>query len=227
MDGVLALIRKQETAPAFTPGTRHVYSNSGYFVLGAVVAAASGVPYHDYVRAHVIAAAGMRRSGLYTRPQVLESREIAHPYWTQQSGERADFTTSEFFGHVGGPADGVYACAPDLLAFVDALTRGRLLSPAYASAFTSGKVLLSPADRPVVPADARFYGYGFRDTVTGGHRTWGHSGSAVGVAANLDVFPGLDWAVVVLSNYDNPITPIVLKARELITRSAPLATEGG
>ncbi|MFD1541069.1 serine hydrolase domain-containing protein [Nonomuraea guangzhouensis] len=221
MEGVLALIRKLETAPAFTPGTRHVYSNSGFFVLGAIVAAASNQPYHGYMREHVLAEAGMKRSNLYTRPQVLAGRDIAHPYWTQQSGERADFTTSEYFGFVGGPADGVYASAPDLLSFVGALTKGTLLSAAYTSAFTNGKALLSPTDKPVVAADARFYGYGFRDTITSGHRVWGHSGSAVGVATNLDVFPDLGWIAVVLSNYDIPITPIVLKARELITRSAP------
>ncbi|MFI9552901.1 serine hydrolase domain-containing protein [Nonomuraea endophytica] len=218
MDGVLGIINKLETAPAFTPGTRYAYSNSGFFVLGAVIAAASDLPFHDYVRRNVLTKARMRRSNLYTKPQVLDSRDIAHPYWTQRSGERADFTTSEYFGFVGGPAEGVYASAPDLLAFVAALDEGTLLPAAYTTAFTTGKVLLAPTDRPVVPADARFYGYGFRDTITTGHRVWGHSGSAMGVATNLDIFPDLGWIAVVLSNYDTPITPIVLKARELITR---------
>ncbi|GAA0937770.1 serine hydrolase domain-containing protein [Nonomuraea longicatena] len=221
MDGVLNIIKKQETAPAFTPGTRYVYSNSGFFVLGAVVAAASGLPFHDYVRRDVLTRARMQRSNLYTKPQVLDSRDIAHPYWTLRSGERADFTTSEYFGFVGGPADGVYASAPDLLAFVAALDEDALLPAAYTTAFTTGKVLLAPTDKPVLPADARFYGYGFRDTIIAGHRVWGHSGSAMGVATNLDVFPDLDWIAVILSNYDTPITPIVIKARELITRTIP------
>jgi CubicO group peptidase (beta-lactamase class C family) len=220
MDGIMAIIRKMETQPRFIPGTRHVYSNSGYVVLGAIVAQASGLSYHDYMRRQVLVPAGMRRSDLYSRPQVLARRDIARPYWTQPSGERVDFTTTEYFGFIGGPAEGVYSTAPDLLEFVGALRDGRLLSPAYTDLFTNGKVPLSPTDPPIptTPAQSRFYGYGFRSTITGGQRIVGHSGTGQGWATNLDIYPDLDWVAVVLSNDDIPVAPIVDKERELITR---------
>lgn len=140
MDGVMSIIRSRETQPRFIPGTKYVYSNSGYFVLGVIVAQVSGESYHDYVRRHVLAPAGMRRSDLYTRPQVLASRHIAHPYWTQPSGERTDFAMTDYFGFVGGPAEGVYSTAPELLEFVRSLREGRLLNRAFTGLFTSGKV---------------------------------------------------------------------------------------
>jgi CubicO group peptidase (beta-lactamase class C family) len=220
MDGVMAIIRKMESEPQITPGTGHVYSNSGYFVLGALVAQVAGEPYHDYVPQHVLAPTGMRRSKLYTRPEVRANRDIAHPYMTEKSGERTDLTTSDYFGFVGGPADGIYSTAPELLGFARALLDGEPLNPAYTALFTSGKVPLTPTDPPSIQADSRFYAYGFRDMITGGHRVFGHSGSGTGRSTNLDIFPGLDWVTVVLSNYDTSIQPIVQKARDLITSPA-------
>ena len=217
MDGVMAIIRRMETQPRFVPGTRHVYSNSGYVVLGAIVARVSGLSYHDYVRQQVLARAGMRRSDLYTRPQVIARRDIAHPYLAQPAGERVDFTTHDYFGFVGGPADGVYSTASELLEFVGALREGRLLNPAFTELFTGGKVPLLPTDRPVTPAQSRFYGYGFRNTVVGGQRIFGHSGSGPGRATNLDIYPDLDFVAVILSNYDTSVEPIVQKERELAT----------
>jgi CubicO group peptidase (beta-lactamase class C family) len=43
----------------FEPGTKQQYSNAGYVVLGAIVEAASGQDYFDYVREHIYKPAGM------------------------------------------------------------------------------------------------------------------------------------------------------------------------
>jgi CubicO group peptidase (beta-lactamase class C family) len=39
----------------FEPGTQDRYSNYGYVLLGALIEAASGMSYYDYVRTHVYA----------------------------------------------------------------------------------------------------------------------------------------------------------------------------
>src|SRR4029453_6022874 len=44
---------------AFEPGTRQLYSTYGYTLLGAVVEAASGMRYVDYLRERVFQPAGM------------------------------------------------------------------------------------------------------------------------------------------------------------------------
>jgi CubicO group peptidase (beta-lactamase class C family) len=72
--------------PAFPPGA----SNTGYVVLGAIVAEVSGRSYHDYVREHVFAPAGTRGADFYTSPRWHEDRRIAHPYHQLPSGERVD-----------------------------------------------------------------------------------------------------------------------------------------
>jgi CubicO group peptidase (beta-lactamase class C family) len=204
-DGTMAIIRS--TAPRFTPGTRHEYSNDGFFLLGEVVARVGGMSYYDYVRRNIFARAGMRHTDFYTRPQVLARDDIARPYWTQRDGTRADFTASPFFLFCGGPDSGAYSTVADMLAYARALRSGRLLGPALTELVTSGKV-------PVPP---RFYGYGFEHTIANGHKVFGHSGSGPGRAANLDVTARGGGVAVILSNYDTTIEPIVSRARGLLT----------
>jgi CubicO group peptidase (beta-lactamase class C family) len=216
MDGVMAIIRQSPLL--FTPGTRYGYSNSGFFVLGAIVAQVSGQSYFDYVRQHVFAKAEMTRSDFYTRPQVLACNDIAHPYWTQQSGDRADFTMSEYFGFIGGPADGAYSTVSDMLSFVGALCAGRLMEPSFTELITGSKVALSPSDLPFEPSRMRFYGYGYRNTFVDNERVFGHSGSGPGRATNLDIYPELNWVAIVLSNYDTSVGPIVQLGRQLISK---------
>jgi len=52
------------------PGETARYSNLGYVVLGEVVAAASGIPYIDYVRQNVLASLGMRQTDFVYRPDL-------------------------------------------------------------------------------------------------------------------------------------------------------------
>ncbi|WP_242903416.1 serine hydrolase domain-containing protein [Actinomadura terrae] len=217
MDGVMAIIRRSDLR--FTPGIRHAYSNSGFFVLGALVAQVSRLSYFDYVRRYVFAPAGMSRSDFYTKPQVLAAEDIAHRYPISRTGERIDFTESEYFGFIGGPADGAYSSTLDLLNFAKALRSGAVLNHAFTELVTSAKVPLTPSDGPPDPSPYRSYGYGFRSVIVNDKQVLGHSGGTVGGATNIDIFPEQNWVAIVLGNYSDPITPIVQLARDLITRS--------
>ncbi|MBB5084055.1 serine hydrolase domain-containing protein [Nonomuraea endophytica] len=201
----------------FTPGTQYGYSNDGYFILGEVVAKVSGQSYYDYVRRHVFTRAGLTDTDFYTRPAVRADRGIAHGYMTQPSGERVDITTTPWLPYIGSPYHGAFSSAPDILRFATALHDNRLLSPAYTRIVTSGKHALGPADRPAVDGEIQFYGYGHTEAVTATRRVVGHSGSGPGRATNLDVFPDAGLTVIVLSNHDTSVKPIVALARQLAT----------
>jgi CubicO group peptidase (beta-lactamase class C family) len=45
--------------PDFAPGARYSYSNSGYELLGMLIARVSGMPYDEYVRAAILEPLGM------------------------------------------------------------------------------------------------------------------------------------------------------------------------
>ncbi|MCU0883259.1 MAG: beta-lactamase family protein, partial [Hyphomonadaceae bacterium] len=50
--------------PAFAPGSRSQYSNSGFLILGLLIEAVSGQSYASYLQDKVFAPAGMTRSGM-------------------------------------------------------------------------------------------------------------------------------------------------------------------
>ncbi|WP_412060783.1 serine hydrolase domain-containing protein [Rubrivirga sp. IMCC45206] len=112
----LAFIR---TIPLdFAPGAREQYSNVGYEVLGAIVEAASGQRYADYVAAHVTGPAAMTDA----RTATHGAPGHATPYLGAGYGRPAPIAKH------GTAAGGGYATARDLLRFQAALTDGRLLT---------------------------------------------------------------------------------------------------
>jgi CubicO group peptidase (beta-lactamase class C family) len=216
MHDTLAIVR--DTPLQFLPGSGYAYSNDGYWVLGAIIAQVSGEPYDEYVRRHIFAPAGMTRSGFYGLPEVLANDAIARPYWTQRSGGRIDFTQTGLAVYTTGPAGGAYAPAADMLAFARALRSGRLLEPAFTDLTTGGKVPRPPED---LSSRSHSVAYGYDDDIVAATRIFGHSGGgSLGAATRLDIVPDKDWVLIVLSNYDTTIAPIVNLARRLFTGSA-------
>jgi len=54
--------------PAFAPGSRFAYSNSGFALLGILIERVSGVSYGFYLQQHLFGAAGMIDTGLDPKP---------------------------------------------------------------------------------------------------------------------------------------------------------------
>ncbi|GLW12680.1 serine hydrolase [Microtetraspora sp. NBRC 13810] len=219
-DGIMAIIRR--TPPAFTPGTRVQYSNSGYELLGAIVARTSGLSYYDHVREHVFGPAGMTDTDWYTRPQWNDDRRFAHPYATQPSGERADVIADKTF--IGTAAGDAFSTGPDLDRFARALMGGELLDPAHTRIVLSAKQGLPRwADSPDAPAPgAAFQGYGPLALLFGEQWMFLHNGGSAGEGAYVEMYPGTGWVSVVLGNYDvRSVVPVAVMARRLITAQQP------
>jgi len=65
---------------AFTPGSKYLYSNFGYNVLGRVIEVKSGMAYGDYIRKEVLGPAAVLHMELgRTKPQDRLPREVE--YW--------------------------------------------------------------------------------------------------------------------------------------------------
>jgi CubicO group peptidase (beta-lactamase class C family) len=218
MAGITAIIRAQP--PAYPPGAGYAYSNSGYHLLGEIVARVSGQSYHDHVREHVLAAARMSTSDFYTRPQWQDDVRIAHPYARQPSGQLADVVADKIF--IGVPGYNSFASAPDLVRLGRALVGEKLLNRAYTTLALSGKSASLWTDSREVPPLRAFGGYGPMNVIANGHRIVLHNGGAPGQSTFLEIYPDLDLVTVVLSNCDGPaVSPIVDAARTVITARPP------
>jgi len=204
MDGTLRYIRGESLA--FPPGAGEQYSNSGYHVLGCIIAKVSGQSYYDYVRDHIFRPAGMTDSDFTTLPQWKAGRRYAHPYPADQSGNRVDALDGNDFAYIGNPAGNAFASAPDLVRFARALLGGTLLNAAYREVFLSPKSAMPPLPpkpgQPAPPKTISFGTYAPAASLINGQWVVGHNGGAPGVSTNLDWYPGTGWVAVKLSNYD-------------------------
>ncbi len=207
MSGITGIIR--EMRPAFVPGSASQYSNSGFHLLGEIVAAASGQSYYDYVRDNIFRPAGMASTGFYTRPQRRDDPRIARPYAKQPSGDRVDIVDRGLF--IGTPAGDALSTCADMQRFAAALLGERLLDRSHT------RIMLAPKF-PLPASFTAFQAYGPIAAFPGGQLTLGHGGGSPGASTTLDTFPDSEWNVVMLSNYEmGTVQPPAAMARRLIT----------
>ncbi|MEA2601741.1 MAG: hypothetical protein QOF89_2733 [Acidobacteriota bacterium] len=114
----------------FEPGSKRQYSNAGYVVLGAIVEAASGQDYYEYVREHIYKPAGMTSTDSWELDVPVPNRAVGYtkesPRGPASGGGRRNNLFSTFFK--GSPAGGGYSTVDDMLRFDQALRAGTLFT---------------------------------------------------------------------------------------------------
>jgi CubicO group peptidase (beta-lactamase class C family) len=206
------LIQAIEQQPLlFPPGTGYSYSNSGFIVLGAIIQNVAGRAYGEYVHEHIFAPAGMRDTAVrnYRASKVAG---MAHGY----ALVGATYQDTGDMLQIGNPSGGAYSTVFDMFAFAGALTGHQLLSPAMTETVLTGRV---PISRPGGPADDE-YAYGFEVQKISGVRIVGHNGGSPGYEAQLDVYPERGYVVVVLTNQDQTMVPVIQQSEALLTAGA-------
>jgi D-alanyl-D-alanine carboxypeptidase len=175
---------------AFEPGTRTEYSSLGFMVLGRLIEHASGEDYYDYVQRHVYDVAGMSVTGSLPETTPVAQRAVGY---MRQGG--AWVANDDTLPYRGSPAGGGYSTVGDLFRFSQALSSGKLLSPA----------MLTEATR----LQSGWQGFGFEVVGEGALANYGHGGMAPGMNAHFRVFPDPGYVIVVLSNFDPPAAGLV------------------
>lgn len=176
--------------PVHEPGREQHYGNFGHVILGRMVELLSGQSFDDYLAQHVLAPAGMRRTGSVacTAPDA----DLARSYATVDGERVSNCRTQPLRGF---PAGGQMATAADLLRFVNALQSGRLLPPAlFREATRTHRAFMGLG----------FFATGYGPGVPRSDFRWGHGGSADGVCADVRSYPVSGETIIVLSNRDAP-----------------------
>jgi CubicO group peptidase (beta-lactamase class C family) len=172
-------------------GRRHHYSNTGYTLLGALVAEVRGTAWEDVLRDEILEPLGLHRTS--TRPQAPHAGGWAvHPWADALLPEPA-----EDLGRMA-PAGQLWSTTGDLARFAAFLARGddRVLG---ARSVAEMRTPAAPAEGADV-VDGVTYGLGMQIQHRDGRLLVGHSGSLPGFLANLTISVEDDVAAVVLTN---------------------------
>jgi len=169
----------------FAPGEAWAYNNSGYVLVGAVIEAASGQPWHRYLHDTLFKPLGMADTGYGADPAIV-ARQV-HGYSFDGDKVLPAKLLSMTQPHAAGA---LVSSVDDLHKWNRALHEGRVLKSA------TYQQMITPAGKAI---DGR-YGFGVtRGTVRGGDAI-SHGGGIPGFSSYLLYLPGIDVSVAVLHN---------------------------
>jgi CubicO group peptidase (beta-lactamase class C family) len=171
----------------FPPGEKFEYSNSGYFLLGAIIEKVSGKSYEAFLEGAIFEPLALHDTGYDHPATVLPHRASGYV----RKGNRLE--NAPYLDMAQPYAAGsLYSTADDLAKWDRALHDGKLLSePSMARMFTPVK---------------NQYAYGWSVTTRSGRKEIRHGGGINGFATDILRCPDQDLCVVVLSNV-LPVNP--------------------
>jgi CubicO group peptidase (beta-lactamase class C family) len=159
------LVERVLSSPLATPpGTRFLYSNSGYRLAAAIVEIVAGVSFRDYMREHVFQKAALKSTGFYEDAARWGGVLAQGYYETVPTGSAADGVST--WNSLG--SGGVVSTLNDLLRWDRALSSHDVLDDAMTKAMFTGYV---ESDKPPFR-----YGYGWYVYESGGKNLAFHSG---------------------------------------------------
>ena len=193
-EDVLALLAEQSSGK-FPPGASWTYSNSGYVVLGLIVAKVSAMPYPDFLRRRIFAPLKMRQTVAYVEGRNTVRRRAFG--YSKKDGQFQDTDQSATSATLGD--GGIYSNLLDLARWDDALNSGKLL-PKAEMAQALEPVKLNDGSPPGDDGKPVSYGFGwFLDPLGSRARMW-HSGTTSGFRTVIQRFPGEALTIVILCN---------------------------
>jgi CubicO group peptidase (beta-lactamase class C family) len=123
-DAEVLTLLEQTDHRLFAPGTQWYYSNSGYVVLGLVVAKVSGQPFREFLRQRIFAPLQMDHTIAYERDKnEIINRAYGHTKEGNTWKQTDQSSTSATLGD-----GGIYSSLEDLAKWDEALRTNQLLS---------------------------------------------------------------------------------------------------
>jgi CubicO group peptidase (beta-lactamase class C family) len=201
-DEVLTLLEQTDHGK-FPPGTNWEYSNSGYVVLGLIVAKRAGESFGEFLHQRVFAPLKMSSTLLFENGKnEVPDRAYGHSLKNGALKETDQSPTSATQGD-----GGVYSNLADLSRWDDALRNHTLLGEADFAPAVTPRALPAGAERKLaedVPAalrgQARGYGFGWFLDLEDAHPLMWHYGDTVGFKSVILRYTRDQITVIVLSN---------------------------
>ena len=189
----------------FKPGEEWRYNNSGYILLGAIIEAASGMSYADFMQQKVFDPLGMHSTAYDEQGRIIPNRIPG--YMPGPDGPRNADYLSMTLPHAAGA---LISNVDDLAVWNRSLHAGKLVS----------KETLAAAFKPFNLNDGSDsgYGYGWQINKVGPALSYEHGGGIHGFLTEGIYVPGHDVYVAVLSNCNcNPPGNAAIRMAALAT----------
>lgn len=175
----------------FAPGSKLVYCNTGYVLLGMIIEKVSGLSYGEFLQKNIFGPLQLAATGYDWPNRILPKRatgyEVQGDNWIAASSVDVS---------VPFAAGGLYSTVDDLFHWSEALLSGRLLS-------VSSRDEMFSSYPEAVGYGGQHYGYGMVITERFGQPEWYHGGGIKGFATAIQLYPKARVCVVVLSNVDS------------------------
>ncbi|MFC4528979.1 serine hydrolase domain-containing protein [Dyella halodurans] len=179
------------------PGETFRYSNLGYGILDHVIARLAGKSFAEVMHDAVFAPLGMQRSAVDTTARLgaLEAVRYGHdgqpipPYQTDHDG-----------------ASAIYASAHDMARFGMFQLKSHLTDQAA----ILPDALIDAMHQPTMDeGNGKSYGVGWEISQQSGYEVISHDGDMPGVRTELRLIPARNLVVVVLTNAEERLAPVV------------------
>ncbi len=177
--------------PEFKPGSRFAYSNSGYFILGAIIEAVTKKPYHTVLQEQILDVVGMKNTGYDFFEEIISNRAAGYEH-------NLDGYTNAAYLDMSLPyaAGSLYSTVEDLFLWNKALYTQKLLPDSLKK-----KMFTGYAD---AGGDKAGYGWFVRhfpskDSTRQIEMIW-HNGGINGFLSELARFPKDENFVAILDN---------------------------
>ncbi len=178
----------KDEKPDFAPGDGWHYNNSGYVLLGAVIEAASGQPWHAYLDEAFFKPLGMAHTGYGKDTDAVIPGHVGGYTRNGEQWAQARYL-SMTQPHAAGA---LVSTVDDLLKWNRALHEGKVLKEASYRAMVT----------PIGKAADNDYGFGIFTGTLRGEPQLQHGGGIFGFSSYLLYLPGSDTTVAVLYNAD-------------------------
>jgi CubicO group peptidase (beta-lactamase class C family) len=185
-EDVLALVAAKDSLSS-RPGTTYCYSNSGYVLLGMIVARVSGMSFPDFLRTRIFAPLAMTSTVAH-----VEGRDVVAQRAYGYSPRGGSFVQTDQSVTSATLGDGgIYSNVDDLVRWDHALTDASLVNAAAMAEATTP---------PALPDGATEYGFGWFIDRYRGETRWRHTGETSGFRNAILRFPEKRLTIVILTN---------------------------
>ena len=187
----------------FNPGEYYYYFNGGYYLLGMIISAVSGMPYEEYIHKHIFDPLEMTSTCFPTHefPDVDKTK-----HYQSKNGKIVEVPRT--IDQISNPAGGILSSVRDMTNYLKMYMDGgqfkgrEFISADIITQLTTPHKSINEMKSSVPFAeDLPMYGYGW--TIHGGffgHTVVEHSGGTGGAYSHAFMIPDLQIGVVALSN---------------------------